>query len=139
MLMVRIMVFSLLLTGLYSGAFALDESYWSNRNSQDGAKAGYDYYKGEYGKEKNYENAWEFARAAYFYADNFIKKPELKKVIFTEAKLASEDSTNYNPAGVEGHYYLAVSLGSWAEANGVFASLGAVGPILKEAGLVIKL
>ncbi len=120
-------------------SYADDDSYWQNRNTADGAKAGYEYYKQQYNNEKNYENAWKFARAAHFYADNFLTNAASKKVIFTEGKLAAESATNLDPQKVEGHYYLGICLGSWAEANGILDSLAAADLILREATKVITI
>ncbi|MGA2143011.1 MAG: tetratricopeptide repeat protein [Brevinematales bacterium] len=117
-----------------------DESFWSNRTSgSNECKKSYEYYRDIFTQEKNYENAWKFARIAYYYADNFVNEPEKKKAVFTQSKDASEIATNLFPGGVEGHYYLAISIGSWAQANGVLESLSAVDKIIKEATKVIEI
>jgi tetratricopeptide (TPR) repeat protein len=119
--------------------YGSDDSIWSNRNTEDGAKASYEYYKQQFNNEKNYENAWKFSRAAHFYADNFIKLEDQKKKVFTEGKEAAENATNMEPDKPEGHYFLGISLGSWAEANGVLDSLFRVPAILREAKKVIEI
>ncbi len=131
-----IMLFIFVLAGF---AFAIDDSYWSNRNTADGAKAAYDYYKAQFQSGSSYETAWKFARAAHFYADQFQSNPDIKKTIFTEAKKAAESATNMENNKPEGHYYLGISLGSWAEANGIFKSLFTAPDILKEATKTINI
>jgi hypothetical protein len=129
----------LMLIFVFTVCFATDDSFWSNRNSAEGAKAAYEYYRQQYSGDKNYENSWKFARAAHYYADNFLTKPELKKTAFTEGKSAAENATNREPDKVEGHYYLGVCVGSWAEANGILDSLSAAGLILSEATKTINI
>jgi tetratricopeptide (TPR) repeat protein len=63
----------------------------------------------------------------------------MKLALFTEGKEMAETATNLKNDGVEGHYYLAVCLGQWGEANGVFQSLFAVPGILSEATKTIQL
>ncbi len=92
-----------------------------------------------YSKETNYENAWKFARSAHYLADNYIQKAEQKKPIFLEAKKAAENATNLEPGKVEGHYYLGISVGSWAEANGILDSLFTADLIIKEATKTINI
>jgi tetratricopeptide (TPR) repeat protein len=123
----------------YGTVYSLNDSFWSNRNSLDGAKAAYDYYKGAFGTNADYESAWKFARVAYFYGDNIVKDPAMKKDIFTEGKVAAEKATNFSAKQVEGHYYLGVCLGLWAEANGVLNSLFTAPDLLKEANKVIEI
>ncbi len=83
--------------------------------------------------DTNYVNAWKYARAAYFYGDNFVSDSGLRKEVLTEGKRVAEIATNLGYDKPEGHYYLAVCIGLWAEANGVLNSLFAAPDILKEA------
>ncbi len=134
--------FLVVLTLLISSAvfcFSSDDSFWEKRNTEVGAKASYEYYKSQFNSEQNYENAWKFARAAHFYADNFIKDSDSKKTVFTEGKKAAEAATNQGYDKPDGHYYLGICLGSWAEANGILKSLFTAGDILKEASKVINI
>lgn len=114
------------------------DEIWENRNSLEGAKKAYEYYKKEYETKKDYDSAWKFARAAHFYTDNFIKDNELKKKLFSEGKDAAAMATNLGPNKPEGWYYFGVCLGSWAEANGIMQSLSAAGPILNSASMSIN-
>ncbi len=114
--------------------FSFDDTPWKNRNSAEGAKAAYEYYKNLYEQNPNsYEAAWKFARAIHFYTNEFISDNKIKKENFTAGKNAAENATKLNPNGVEGHYYFAVCLGSWGEVNGILASLSAVSPMEKSA------
>lgn len=126
--MKRVVVVTLL--GLMTWCFGL-EDYWGERNTLEGAKKGYETLKTLYQQDTtSYEVAWKFARAAYHYADNFIKDNKSRKQIFTEGKEAAERATKINPNAPEGWYWLGVCLGSWGEANGIMQSLGAVKPIM---------
>jgi len=108
-----------------------EEDYWGERNSLEGAKKGYETLKALVAqKADSYEVAWKFARAAYHYAENFVKDKNQRKVIFTEGKESAEKATKLNPNAPEGWYWLGVCLGSWGEANGIMQSLGAVKPIM---------
>jgi tetratricopeptide (TPR) repeat protein len=130
-------VFILIFTSIF--CYPVDDSYWSNRNSAEGAKEAYEYYKQQYSNEQNYENSWKFARSAHFYADDFLSDQKLKRIIFTEGKMAAERATNLAPDKAEGHYYLAICYGSWAELNGIFNGLSAADLIIKEATTVINI
>ncbi len=111
--------------------FAAVEDYWGERNSLEGAKKAYESLKAQFQQNpSSYEVAWKFARAAYHYADNFVKDKNARKTIFTEGKEAAEKATQLNPQSPEGWYWLGVCLGSWGEANGIMQSLGAVKPIM---------
>jgi len=114
--------------------FSFDDTPWKNRNSLDGAKAAYEYYKKLYEQNPNsYEAAWKFARAVHFYTNEFVTDSKTKKENFTAGKDAAQKATKLDPNGVEGYYYFAVCLGSWGEENGILASLSAVGPMEKAA------
>lgn len=134
------LILSICLMALSAGVvFGVAENFWANRNSPDGAKANYDFCKEEYSKARNYETAWKLARAAEFYGDNYSTNMAMKLGLFTEGKNLSETATNLAPDKVEGHYYLAVCLGLWGEANGIFQSLFAVPGILGEATKTIEI
>lgn len=109
------------------------EDFWSERNSLEGAKKGYETLKTLAQQNPSYEVSWKFARAAYHYAENFVKDNTLRRVIFTEGKEAAEKATTINPNAPEGWYWFGVCLGSWGEANGIMQSLGAVKPIVNAA------
>lgn len=82
-----------------------------------------------------YENLWKFARAAYDYATYGLAAnlSEQRKAVYQEGKEAAERARRSNPRGVEGHYWYGVCLGSWAEVNGIMASLFAAGDLLAAA------
>ncbi len=120
--------------------FSFDDTAWLNRNTEAGAKAAYEYYKKIYEQNPgSYEAAWKYARAAHFYANEFVKENKLKKEIFTDGKNAAENATKLNPGSVEGFYYYGVCLGSWGEVNGILASLSSVGSVEKAANKAIEL
>ncbi|MCX7883321.1 MAG: tetratricopeptide repeat protein [Brevinematales bacterium] len=126
--MKRFLIGVLMLMGMMGWAF---EDFWAERNTLEGAKKGYETLRSlSLQQPDSYEVAWKFARAAYHYAENFVKDKNQRKVIFTEGKEAAEKATRLNPNAPEGWYWLGVCLGSWGEANGIMQSLGAVKPIM---------
>lgn len=130
-------LFLFVTAGLAFGAET--DKNWQNRNSFSGALKNYEFYKAEFAKNKTYENAWKLARAAQFFGDNFATNQDMKLNLFTEGKKAAEDATNLGYDKVEGHYYLGICLGLWGDANGVMQSLFAVGGILSESTMAIKI
>lgn len=135
----KVLLVCMIILGSMGITYSLDDTYWDNRNSEEGVKAAYDFYKKAFETQKDYESAWKFSRVAYFYADVFTKKDDTKKALFTESKDAAEAATNLNYKGPDGHYYLGVSLGAWAEANGIFKSLFTVPDLVREADKVVEL
>ncbi|OHD56075.1 MAG: hypothetical protein A2Y33_01365 [Spirochaetes bacterium GWF1_51_8] len=121
------------------GVLTAEDQAWLDRNSSFGAKSAYEFYKEKFQTEKTYESAWKFARAAYFYAANFVTSSDGKKLVYTEGKNAAESAMTLNPKGFEGFYQFGVCLGSWAEMHGVGEQLGAVDKIIKACEMAIKL
>lgn len=89
----------------------------------------------------SYENYWKMAKAAYDYATHGIaaNRTEERKAIYQEGRDAADRARKMNPAGVEGHYWFGVNLGSWAETNGIMASLFAAGDLLAAAEQAAKI
>lgn len=123
---------------LFSCLFA-ENPAWVGRNSKTGAEKAYQYYKKQYVQQKNYASAWQYARAAHFYADNFVADSDQKKNIFTEGKDAALEATKLSPDKPDGHYWLGANYGSWAEVNGILESLNYADDIAEEMTKVIKL
>jgi len=137
--MFRVFILSVLICIFTSSIYSeTDDSIWSNRDSAEGSKKAYEYYKELFGNETNYENAWKFARSAFYYADNYLQLNDMKKKIFSEAKIASEIATNLEPEKVEGHYYLAICVGSLAEVSSIFENLSVADIIIRESTKVIN-
>lgn len=118
-----------------------DDSIWENRSTPQLALSAYNHYKRAYEASVNYDSAWKFARAAHYYASVILtdSDKEQKKQIFTEGKDAAAKARELNPAGVEGHYYFSICLGSWGEANGIMASLFAVKDMMEAAERAIAI
>lgn len=115
---------------------ALFAEPYDNRNDPVKAKDAYQYYKAEFAKNPtSYAAAWKSARMTYFYATFIVdqKNTELLKKLYTEGKDAAEKATRLNSKGVEGWYWFGTCLGSWAEKNGIMASLGSAGKVLNAA------
>jgi tetratricopeptide (TPR) repeat protein len=130
-------VFAVLFVCFVRYGFGVD--IFRSLTNYDEAKRAYDYYKSEYLSKKDYDSAWKFSAVARFFGNYFVKVVEEKKKIFEEAKDAALFATKVNPGGVEGHYYLGVAYGSWAEATGIMNSLFLAGPIVDEMTKVISL
>ena len=129
-----------LVLGFFVSLYGVDDSeIWAGRNTKSGAKRAYEFYKNASEQTNSYELDWKFARAAYHYADYFVKDRREKKKLFTEGKKSAEKAVVINGNDVEGHVYLGICLGSWAKANGVMASLRSVPLILKEANKSIAI
>ena len=127
--MKRSVIFIFILTCfLFTGLLFAEDEIWQNRSTPERVLAAYNHYKNQYQTSQTYENAWKFARAAHYYASVILtdSDKELKKQVFTEGKDAAAKARELNPRAVEGHYYFAICLGSWAETNGIMASLFAV-------------
>ena len=88
-----------------------------------------------------YENFWKMAKAAYEFATHGVadNRTEERKAIYQEGKDAADRARKMNPSGVEGHYWFGVNLGSWAETNGIMASLFAAGDLLSAAEQAARL
>lgn len=115
------------------------DELWKDRHNSAGAKKVYEHYKQAYTANPDYETSWKFSRAAYHYADTFVRDGGLKKTLFTEGKLAGEKAVSLKPQGVEGHMYLGTCLGSWAKANGILSSLRTIPVIFEHANKAIAI
>jgi len=133
------MLKKILLFSLFFSLLLANIDLWTNRNSPAGAEKAYQGAKANYQKNKNYTTAWQFSRAAHFYADNFVQEKEAKKKIFSQGKDAALEAINLDPAGADGHYWLGANYGSWAEENGILDSLNYADDIAEEMTKVIDL
>lgn len=128
-------VYALVLALVFSftlSVFAEDE-VWLSKNSPAGAKKAYEYYRSAYTSQKDFSTAWKFARAAYFYANNFIQDSSTKKAVLKEGKDAAEFAMKQGPDKPEGYYFYISCLGAWSEVNGILDSLGSVKPMIDTA------
>lgn len=120
-------------TNLYSNTFK------EIKNESD-AKKIYEQYKDLFNQDKsNYEYAWKYCAFARFYGFYFLKDKAKKEKIFEEAKKAGEIAIKLSPNKPEGHYFLGVAYGSWAEEKGIMNSLFLAGPIVEEMTKVISI
>lgn len=89
----------------------------------------------------NYDTLWRFAKAAYDYGTHGVaaNRTEERKALYQEGKDAADRARQLNPRRVEGHYWFGVNLGSWAETNGIMASLFAAGDLLNAANEAVKI
>ncbi len=87
----------------------------------------------------DYASLWQFAKAAYYYGEYDLINGEQKKLVFTEAKEAALQAVVVNDKSPEGHYWLGVAYGAWAEVNGVLNSLQLAGTIAEEMTKVIAI
>jgi hypothetical protein len=124
---------------LFSSLSAAADVVWLNRNSKAGAENAYVYYQTLYRQQPNAKTAWQFARAAHFYAYNFIADYNPKVKILYEGIDAALYSIKLNPNNPEPHFWLASCYGSIVEASGLLEGFHYVGAILDEINAVIKL
>ena len=87
----------------------------------------------------DYARLWQYARAAYYYGEYEITNEDQKKVIFTEAKESALQAVTLEDKKPEGHYWLGVAYGAWAEANGILNSLQLAGTIAEEMTKVLAI
>jgi hypothetical protein len=87
----------------------------------------------------DYASAWQFAKAAFYYGEYIVTDNEQKKTVFSEAKDAGLQAVAKAPNKPEGHYWLGVAYGAWAEANGILNSLQYAGTISDEMSKSISL
>ncbi|MCI0338871.1 MAG: TRAP transporter TatT component family protein [Acidobacteria bacterium] len=85
----------------------------------------------------NYQWLWRVARACYFVGDNVAKADKLR--YFERGIDVGERATAQLPDAVEGHFWLAVNYGGYAEQKGVFKALRTVKKIRAEMETVLRL
>jgi tetratricopeptide (TPR) repeat protein len=133
-------VLSAVLVLLFAVSWSFSEDdVWKNRNSAEGAKAAYEFYKQALATKGDFESAWKLARAVDLYAGNFISDNDTKKAVYTEGKKAAEKARTLDPTKPEGWYWYGVCLGNWASANGILDSLGSAGPLTEACRKAIQL
>jgi hypothetical protein len=87
----------------------------------------------------NYDMLWKYAALNYFHGEFYSTAPDEKKKYYTLCKDNAERAVQVKPRGVAGHYWLAVGMAKWAEANGILYSLFTADDILREIDIVIGL
>jgi tetratricopeptide (TPR) repeat protein len=85
----------------------------------------------------NYQWLWRVARACYFVGDNVAKAEKLR--YFEQGMSAGQRAIAREPNAVEGHFWLAVNYGGYADQKGVFKSLQMVKKIRAEMETVLRL
>ncbi len=86
----------------------------------------------------NYEARWRCARAYQSLGDD--TKPNAEKLRLLELAIESgKRAVEIKPDGVEGHYWLGVSYGTYGEVKGMFKALSLVKSIRKEMDSVIRI
>jgi tetratricopeptide (TPR) repeat protein len=85
-----------------------------------------------------YAVLWRRSRAYYGLGDDTEQNSEKLK-LFNQAIQSARQAIAVNPGGVEGHYWLGVTLGGYGEAQGMFKAVSLVGSIRKEIETVIRL
>jgi tetratricopeptide (TPR) repeat protein len=86
---------------------------------------------------RNYQLLWRVARACYFVGDNVAKAEKLR--YFELGMNAGQRAIAREPNAVEGHFWLAVNYGGYADQKGVFKSLQMVKKIRAEMENVLRL
>ena len=92
----------------------------------------------EKAEPSSYDVRWRCARAYQSLADD--TKPNADKFKLLEQAIESgKRAVEVRPDGVEGHYWLGVSYGSYGEAKGMFKALSLIKSIRREMDSVIRL
>jgi hypothetical protein len=86
-----------------------------------------------------YDVLWEYAALWYTEGQLYAGSRDLKKNCFENEKKYALMAVKLNTDGPDGHFWLGVGIGLWAEANGILDSLFAAGDIVNEMTAVIKL
>ena len=116
-----------------------EDATWLNRNSAIGATTAYAYYKKNYQQHPTYTSAWQFARAAHFYAYNFLTDYATRLTLYNEGITAAQYAITIAPQSPEAHFWLASCYGSIVEASGLVEGFRYVGVIMQELNTVIQL
>jgi tetratricopeptide (TPR) repeat protein len=85
----------------------------------------------------NYQWLWRVARACYFVGDNVAKAEKLR--YFELGMNTGQRAIALEPNAVEGHFWIAVNYGGYADQKGVFKSLQMVKKIRAEMENVLRL
>jgi len=71
----------------------------------------------------DFEILWRAARFRWWVADGATDS-RLKKQIAKEGWTFAERATKAKPAGMQGHYYVALNIGAYSQAVGILKALG---------------
>jgi tetratricopeptide (TPR) repeat protein len=85
----------------------------------------------------NYQWLWRVARACYFVGDEAGKGDKLRH--FDRGIVVGQRAIALQPESVEGHFWLAVNYGGYAEQKGAFKALRMVKKIRAEMEIVLRL
>ncbi|MGB9621006.1 MAG: tetratricopeptide repeat protein [Brevinematia bacterium] len=130
-------ILAMILSFIYLHAYP---SIFKEVKNEADAKSMYEKYKNLFNNDKNnYEYAYKYCAFARFYGFYFLKEKSEREKVFEEAKNAGEVAVKLSPNSPEGHYFLGVAYGSWAEEKGVMNSLFLAEPIVDEMTKVIKI
>ncbi len=130
----------------FNPSFALTSEDFLNsdmakkRNSREGNQELILFLSNEIAQNSNsYDLCWEYAALWYSQGDLYETKNEIKKECFRLTKDYALKAVALNPSGPDGHYWLGVGYGLWAEANGILDSLFYADDILNEMTKVIEI
>jgi tetratricopeptide (TPR) repeat protein len=87
---------------------------------------------------QDFEIAWRRARACQALGGT-MEKEEDKLELFDRAIQSAKAAVKSKPAGVQGHYWLGTSFGSYGEAKGMFKALALIDDIRREMRTVIEI
>jgi tetratricopeptide (TPR) repeat protein len=86
---------------------------------------------------QNYKLLCLYSKALNFYGMYFAADDKVRKDCYQKARDAAQTATLLNPEDVEGHVWLATSLGNWGQINGVLNSLKVVPNIERNMNEVL--
>lgn len=87
---------------------------------------------------KSYPSAWKLARAYYYYGTHVQKRE--KKIRFLEKAVGfGEKAVSLRPEQPDGHFWLGIAYGGYAQEKGMLKSLVLLKPIREELETVLKI
>ncbi len=122
-----------------SFAARLDE-LWKTRDSADAVKANDEIIReGLKASPTDYEILWRAARIRWWVADGLTEE-KLKKQVAKEGWNYAKRAVEAKPAGAEGKYYTALSIGAYSQAVGILKALseGLEGQFVENLDYSIK-
>ncbi len=153
----KLAIFGLLLSfGVYAGTSVDADSTYAKRGAdfKNALKAADLYKSAAEGSRNNkdlFDNKVGESKALYFYGNKVTSKDE-KKTVFTRAYKAAQaaiskaSASSGTPAEgfskselAKAHYFYAINLARWGNANGISASIGKLPELMKNLELVNKL
>lgn len=138
LLIAAIMVMAIAAASLAATTLEQADAFYAGRKDMQNVLKGIAYVEAELAKDgNNYDLLWRQARFYHFVGDRAEGKD--RQANFEKAKVYGEKAVEANDAGLDGHYWLAASIGSVGLERGILSSLFMVSPMKKQLEAAIKI